>query len=146
MPGVHVTSRIFVAAVCALVVASAWAGDYLTFRSSDDGAPFSLELRETRRDGPVSWVNVPGFHTRTAAGSRWLMCKYNELAKRCGFEYWTVIYPAEPKETFAIALHHSPHDDIAKLLGSEYVADKAFPPKGKSMSVAGWEEALCGRT
>jgi hypothetical protein len=117
----------------------------LDFRSVDDKAPFSLELRETRREATASWVTVPGFHARTAAGSRWLMCKYNELAKERGFEYWTVVYPTEPNETFVIALYHSAGEDVAKILGDSYVPSLAFPPRDKTMPVSGWDEMLCGR-
>ena len=112
-------------------------------RSRDHGAPFDLVLTEVKREPSKSLLSVPGFHRRTAAGSRWLMCMYNDLAFNRGFRYWTVIYPNEPAETIPIAFYQSESEDVAKILGREFVASRVFPEK--PTSVDWWHEKLCGR-
>jgi len=112
-------------------------------RARDHGASFDLILSETKREPSRSMLSVPGFHSRTAAGSRWLMCMYNDLAAKRGFAYWTVIYPEEPVEVFPIALYQTESEDVGKLLGRSYVAARAFPPK--PTSVAMWNQKVCRR-
>lgn len=124
-----------------LVVPCLGAESLYVARSKDHGAPFSLVMSEMKRAPSKSVVSVPGFHSRTAAGSRWLMCMYNDLAAKRGFKYWTVIYPDEPMETFPIALYQNPYENVEKLLGSDYAKERAFPPE--PMSVDKWRQTLC---
>ena len=112
-------------------------------RSKDYGAPFDLVLSEIKREPRTSTLSVPGFHNRTAAGSRWLMCMYNELAIKRGFNYWTVIYPLEPVDVFPIAFYQSESEDVAKLFGEAFIAARAFPPR--PTTVAMWNEKVCRR-
>jgi len=135
------TSRAL-AALSTLVVAAAVGADSLyVAKSKDHGTPFELMLIEVKRDSSKSIVQVPKFHSRSAAGSRWLMCMYNDLAAKRGFKYWTVIYPEEPTETFPIALYQEPHANLSSILGADYVAERAFPPQ--PMPVGKWNEKLC---
>ena len=106
-----------------------------------DGAQFYLVVTETKREPAKSVISVPGFHARTAPGARWLMCMYNELAAQRGFKYWTVIYPEEPTETFPIALYQTPNEDVRRILGNEYSAERAFPPA--PVSVERWYQTIC---
>jgi hypothetical protein len=125
-----------------LVVSAAIGADKLyVAKSKDQGAPFDLTLVEVKRDASRSTIQVPKFHSRTAAGSRWLMCMYNDLAAKRGFKYWTVIYPLEPGETFPIAFYQNASENVPKLLGTDFVAERAFPPQ--PMSVEKWHEKLC---
>jgi hypothetical protein len=111
--------------------------------NSIDGASFQLQVVEIDRRGNRSTISVPGFHQRTAAGSRWLMCIFNDLALKRGFKYWLVVYPEEPNETFPIGLYHSPQDDPLAILGDEYADDRAFPPASEPMSTDMWSQTLC---
>lgn len=66
-------------------------------RSRDVGIQaFDLTVTETKRTPRTSVLNVPGFHECSAAGSRWLMCAFTDLAIRRGFDYWAVVYPEPP--------------------------------------------------
>ena len=112
-------------------------------RSKDQGTPFDLVLSEVKREASTSILSVPAIHKRTAAGSRWLMCMYNDLAVKRGFRYWTVVYPEESSETFPIAFYHDPNEDLAKLLGADYVRERAFPPA--PTPVEKWHKTICNQ-
>jgi hypothetical protein len=135
--------RVSLAVAALVAVGSGIAAEELfSARSRDEGAAFDLTIRETARQADTSVVNVPGFHDRTGAGSRWLMCKYNALAKRRGFRYWAVVYPSSPTESFPVAFYQSDTTDVAKVLGIDYDAERLFP--NHPMSVEEWDGSFCG--
>lgn len=104
-------------------------------RSKDQGAPFDLEVTEVKREPLKSHLLVPGFHRRSAPGSRWLMCVYTDLAIKRGFKYWSVVYPEEASETLVVGFFQAETDDIAKTLGNDYVASRVMPDKPASVEV-----------
>jgi hypothetical protein len=136
-----------IAVVTALVIvgtvtAAASAASLYSVRSKDQGAPFDLVVTETKREPSKSFLSIPGFHKRSAAGSRWLMCAYTDLAIQRGFKYWIVIYPEEPNETLIVGFPQSANEDITKTLGSEFSAGKVMPDTPASVDIMATR--LCG--
>jgi hypothetical protein len=112
-------------------------------RSKDQGiTAFDLTVTETKRESNKSFLSVPGFHKRSAAGSRWLMCAYTNLAIKRGFNYWSVIYPEEGSETLIVGFPKSQNENIVKTLGSEFSGKNVVPEKPASVEVLA--KTLCG--
>ena len=105
------------------------------------GASFDLVFTEVKREPAKSYVVVPGFHGRTAAGSRWLMCAYTDIALERGFSYWSVVYPEAEKDVLVIAFANTPVAQPAQLLGSDFAADRVL---GKDMTPTAQFMAFCG--
>lgn len=110
--------------------------------SKQQGMPFDLVVTETKREPMKSSLSIPGFHKRTAAASRWLMCAYTDLAMKRGFKYWSAVYPDESNETVVVGFYLSPNADVASTLGDDYVASRAMPPNPASVEIMGTR--LCG--
>ena len=117
----------------AFVLCGAWSAQtaaqesLLTIRSKDGGADFDLTVTEIKREPRKSFLVVPGFSHRSAAGSRWLMCAYTALAMRRGFSYWSVVYPEGSSETLVVGFPETPTEDISKTLGSEFSGPLVTP-------------------
>ncbi len=109
--------------------------------SAERGVPFHLLVTETERWPTKSYLNVPGFHQRTAPGSRSLMCFYTALAIEREFSYWFVVYPAEGSNRVVLAFSNSALASPEDLLGSDYVKALAL---GKDMMPVDKMSALCG--
>ena len=105
------------------------------------GAAFDLTFTEVKREPAKSYVAVPGFHTRTAAGSRWLMCAYTDIALKRGFTYWSVVYPEAGKDLIVIAFANTPTAQPEELLGPDFAADRIL---GKDMSPPAQFMGFCG--
>lgn len=88
--------------------------------SKSQGAPFDLVVTEIKREPDKSYLSVPGFHNRTAAGSRWLMCAYTDLALQRGFSYWIVSYPPPDSDVLVVGLTNSSSTSAKQLLGKDY--------------------------
>jgi len=88
-------------------------------------------VTEIKRTDRLSVLHIPGFHKRTAAASRWMMCVYTDLAQKRGFEYWAVVYPDLPNEDLMVGFPNSKNEDIAHTLGPEFGTKNVLP----SMSV-----------
>lgn len=110
--------------------------------AKDQGLPFDLVATETKREPTKSYLSVPGFHKRSAAGSRWLMCVYTDLAIKRGFKYWTTVYPDDSSETIVVGFYHSADANIPEALGKDYVASRAMPDRPTNVDVIG--PKLCG--
>lgn len=87
----------------------------------------NLSAAETKRGARTSVLKVPGFHQRSAAASRWLMCVYTDLAIRRGFKYWTVVYPDPPGEDLLIGFPASQDENCAETLGGEFSDGSRLP-------------------
>lgn len=94
--------------------------------SKAQGMSFDLAVTEIKRELNKSYISVPGFHNRTAAGSRWLMCVYNELAVNRRFTHWTVAYPPEGSDILVVGLTNSPNLSSKELLGQDYSAERTL--------------------
>ena len=109
-------------------------------RSRDAGiTSFDLTVTETKRAPRTSILNVPGFHSRSAQGSRWLMCVYTDLASKRGFKYWAVVYPERPSEDLIVGFPTSEAENMSETLGPEFGSKNVLPP----ISV-GKMNSLCG--
>ena len=123
------------------IVANA-ADTHYSVSAKNQGMPFDLVVTEIKREPSKSFLYVPGFHKRSAAGSRWLMCAYTDMAIKRGFKYWTTVYPDETSETIVIGFYQSEDADVPGTLGSDYVASRAMPPKPASVELMATK--LCG--
>lgn len=112
-----------------------------TASSKAQGAPFDISVTETEREEARSLLLIPGFHTRTAPASRWLMCAYTDLTMKRGFTHWTVMYPAEGSEVVVIGFSNSPNASPKDLLGPEYVTERVV---GKDMTPVESLIRFCG--
>jgi len=98
-------------------------------RSQDMGIhAFDLSVTETKRTDRTSVLNVPGFHARTAQGSRWLMCVYTDLALKRGFRWWTVVYPNAPSEEVLVGFLKAESESPTQTLGAEFGGKNVLPP------------------
>ena len=101
--------------------------------SKAQGAPFDLVVTEVNRDPFRSYLSVPGFHQRTAPGTRWLMCVYTDLAIQRGFSHWSVVYPAQGSDILVVGFAISDATPLAEVLGTKNyapertLADKPVP-------------------
>jgi hypothetical protein len=102
------------------------ASDLFTVSSKAQGAPFDLVVTETQRLPEKSYLNVPGFHERTAPGARWLMCAYTALAVERGFSHWYVVYPPEGSSRLVVAFSNASAASPSQLLGPDYVKELAI--------------------
>lgn len=123
------------------IVASA-ADTHYSVSAKDQGMPFDLVVTEIKREPSKSFFSVPGFHKRSAAGSRWLMCAYTDMAIKRGFKCWTTVYPDETSETIVVGFYQSEDADVSGTLGTDYVASRAMPPKPASVELMATK--LCG--
>jgi hypothetical protein len=105
------------------------------------GTPFRLAVTETERLPTKSYLNVPGFHDRSAPGSRSLMCFYTALAIEREFAYWFVVYPGQESNRVVVAFSNAANDSPEKLLGEDYIKALAL---GNDMMPVAKMAALCG--
>ncbi len=97
-------------------------------RSRDMGIEaFDLTVTETKRTDRTSVLNVPGFHSRTAPASRWLMCVYTHLALKRGFDWWAVVYPEAPSEDLVVGFPNAKSDNLVQTLGAEFGGTNVLP-------------------
>ena len=88
---------------------------------------FDLTVTETRREERTSTLNVPGFHKRSAPGSRWLMSAYTDLAIKRGFKYWAVVYPEPPDENIVVGFPNSTTENLVQTLGKTFESKSLLP-------------------
>ena len=115
--------------------------DLYSASAKAQGAPFDLVFTEVKREPAKSYVVVPAFHSRTAAGSRWLMCAYTDIALKRGFSYWSVVYPEAEKDVLVIAFANTSTARPEQLLGSDFAADRIL---GTDMTATAQFMAFCG--
>jgi hypothetical protein len=110
--------------------------------SKAQGAPFDLVATEVRREPWRSYLSVPGFHQRTAAGTRWLMCVYTDLAIKRQFSHWNVVYPAEDSDVVVVGFSASDATPLDQVLGAKnYVPERTLSDKPVPVEKF---RALCG--
>jgi hypothetical protein len=123
----HILSAKFLIASALLLTQSVFAESSLyTVSSKAQGAPFDLVVTETKRELSKSYLLVPGFHKRTAPGSRWLMCAYTDLAVKRGFSHWIVVYPSENSEVLVVGFSNSSTTSVKELLGEDFVKERTL--------------------
>lgn len=110
-------------ALWAVALSAAAQAKLFSASSRAQGAPFDLVVTELRREADKSYISVPGFHGRSAPGSRWLMCAYTDLAIQRGFSHWAVMYPEQDKELLVVAFANSQASTPESLFGDEYRKD-----------------------
>lgn len=108
--------------VAAALVGCKLGSDPYTISSKAKGAPFDLVVTEIQRTPNKTYISVPGFHTRTAPGSRWLMCVYTDIAMRRGYSHWLVSYPPADSDVLVVGLTNSGDATAQEVLGSDYKA------------------------
>lgn len=127
----------------ALAGSIAGASDKLySANAKDQGKAFDLVVTEAKREPAKSFLSIPGFHKRSAAGSRWLICAYADLAIKRGFRYWSAVYPDKTNETIVLGFYQSADADVAGTLGADYVAARVMPPTPVSAEAVATR--LCG--
>ncbi len=112
----YLTMLITAAIVCSAQAASA----PYSISSKAQGASFDLVVTETKRESNKIYLSVPGFHNRTAAGARWLMCVYTDLAVIHGFANWIVSYPPDGSDVLVVGLSNSSDASAKEVLGKDY--------------------------
>ena len=120
------SARLFLASALLLAQPVFGQPSLYTVSSKAQGAPFDLVVTETKREPSKSFLSVPGFHKRTAPGSRWLMCVYTDLAVRRGFSHWIVVYPPENSEVLAVGFSNLPNTSVKELLGEDFNKERTL--------------------
>lgn len=132
------------ATVVALIICSGTAlsqTSLYTVSSKAQGASFDLVVTEIKRDPQRSYLRVPGFHTRTAPGARWLMCAYTDLSIKRGFSHWAVMYPEEKKDVLVVGFSNSASTLPKELFGPEFDKKRVL---GDEMTPVAKFLAFCG--
>ncbi len=112
-----------------------------TVSSKAQGASFDLVVTEIKRDPQRSYLRVPGFHTRTAPGARWLMCAYTDLSIKRGFSHWAVMYPEEKNDVLVVGFSNSGSTSPRELFGPEFDKERVL---GEEMMPVTKLLAFCG--
>ena len=82
-----------------------------------------IDVTEIARKERTSTLHIRGFQSRSAFGSRWLICAYTSLALQRGFKSWKAYYPLPPDENLLLIFPASETDDLSTLSGQQL--DKA---------------------
>lgn len=88
---------------------------------------FNLTLSHINRGNRLVMLRAQGFHNRSAAASRWLMCAYTAMAIDRGFKYWVVAYPQEPNEVLVVGFPATLTEDVTKTLDPIFSVDAIGP-------------------
>ena len=138
----HILPSRFLAA-CALLFAQTAFGEPALYTASSKahGAPFDLVVTEIKREANKSYLSIPGFHSRTRPGTRWLMCAYTDLVYKRGFSHWAMVYPSENSEVVVIGLSNTPNISVKELLGDDFDKDRV---PSKIIMQAEKFSTLCG--
>jgi hypothetical protein len=105
-------------------------------RSTDMGIEeFDITVTEIKRERRISVLNIPGFHDRSAAASRWMMCVYTDIAIKRGFDYFVVLYPEPPDENLLIGFSSSEAENIVQVLGAPFRGELIFPETPASVDM-----------
>ncbi|WP_334022381.1 hypothetical protein [Alteromonas sp. S015] len=76
--------------------------------SSERGiTAFDFKVTEVKRAEDFSVLKIPGFQTRSASASRWMMCVYTELAILRDKEMWASIYTDNSGDDITIVFPES---------------------------------------
>ncbi|WP_157979349.1 hypothetical protein [Rhodoferax ferrireducens] len=129
---------IALAAYCGLALPQT---SHYTASSKAQGAPFDLVVTEVKREPQKSYLQVPGFHNRTAPGARWLMCAYTDLAVKRGFTHWSVMSPEDDKDILVLAFSNSASTAPEVLFGSDFNKERVV---GQGMMPVTKLLAFCG--
>jgi hypothetical protein len=84
---------------------------------------FDFTVTEIKREPRISTLKIPGFHDRSAAASRWMMCAYTDLAIKRGFKFWAALYPKNASEEIKLGFPNSVNEDLTKTLGPKFSKD-----------------------
>ena len=110
-------------------------------RSTEMGIrAFDVTVIELKREERTSLLSIPGYHNRSAAASRWMMCAYTDLALKRGFKFWAAVASDPPDDSVLLGFPQSAGEDIAQTLGPRFAGDS--PLTGSTETFA----ALCGIT
>ena len=111
-----------------MFIGEASAQELYSFRAKDMGfRSLDNTASEIKRTDRQSVLRIPGFHTRSAAASRWMMCVYTDLALKRGFKYWTVVYPKPPSEDVRVGFPNSQNENVVETLGPEFGSRDVLP-------------------
>jgi hypothetical protein len=119
----------FIIIILALSLANVIAADELYKITSKEMGFSSLDytVTEIKRTDRLSVLHIPGFHKRSAAASRWMMCVYTDLAQKRGFKYWAAVYPDLSSEDVMVGFPNSENEEIAITLGPEFGTKNVLP-------------------
>lgn len=121
------------ALICLVISAAAHAED-VQFLAKETGFPnLEYSVKETANTESTSRLQIPGFLTRSAEASRWMMCVYTNIALMRHHPYWTAVYPQQGD---SVLIGFPKSDNVAELgnLGPEFSGDyqpKAIAPVEK---------------
>lgn len=118
-------SKHLIAAILLFLVAGAEAETLYRVSSTEMGiAQFDFTVTELSRKPKSSILEIPGFHDRSAAASRWMMCAYTDLAIKRGFSYWASIYPEPGSDRVLLVFPASEQPDDPAFEGMEIQPDE----------------------
>lgn len=144
MQHIHLSFRPAAALIAALIAGTCTAAGPQDFYSASGRAlsvPYELELSEVQRDDTRSYVNVAGFHERSAPGARWLMCRYAELAQARGFSHWNVVYPETGSEMLVLGFSNDAGATPEQVFGRAYNGQRVLAER---MAPVDRFATLCG--
>lgn len=97
-----------------------------TYKASSkaEGTPFDMVVTETERFETKSYLDVTGFHQRSAPGARWMMCAFRAVAFERGFSHWLAVYPTQTSTRIIIGFATSDKARPEDLLGTDFVRER----------------------
>ena len=88
--------------------------------SKVQGKAFDLVVKEEKREPKKSLLRVLGLNSRTAEGSRWLMCAYTHLAVKRGFSHWNAMYSESDTELIVVGFSDSASASPMEIFGPQF--------------------------
>jgi hypothetical protein len=109
--------------ICAGLAVGAFANETLyRVNSKDVGwSTIDVTINEIRRDGRISFLQIPHYEQRSAVESRFAMCAFTDLAMQRGFEVWIVSDDSKTDDVVRVGFLKSNNEDAAKVLGKGFL-------------------------
>ncbi|TDK63704.1 hypothetical protein [Sapientia aquatica] len=110
--------KIALAALLSWACISAF-GETIEFNTKETGfSNIEYKAKVVSSTDRVLILNIPGFDTRSAVGSRWMMCVYTNLALMNHQKFMIASYPTDGSDNVSVGFPESESQpDVAKLGG-----------------------------
>lgn len=106
-----------------LAISTVSSAGEIQFLPKETGFPnLEYSAKELSSTDLTSSLEIPGFATRSAEASRWMMCVYTNIALMRHKKYWTAVYPRNG-DTVLVGFPDSDSVDELGKLGPEFKGD-----------------------
>ena len=114
-----------------LTISTISSAEVIQFLPKETGfSNLDYTVKELSNTDATSILEIPGFATRSAEASRWMMCVYTNIAMMRHKKYWTTVYPQNGDKVLVGFPESDNNDDLEKLgpeFNSEFATKKILP-------------------